>query len=108
MLKPATCLAITLLLASCNQQEKSGSASLYEEQREELATIENELAEVRKKIKEVDAEPPAVSVAELQENLKAAKTELQDLNTKYGELEKSHDAVVKKLEDYQAKYPIRR
>ena len=106
MLKPVTCLAIALFLASCKQQGKSAGNVLYEEQKEELATIQKELAEVQKKAREANAEPPAVPVEELQEKLEAAKTELEGLNTKYGELEKSHDALIKKLEDYQAKYPL--
>jgi uncharacterized coiled-coil DUF342 family protein len=108
MLKPVACLAIALFLPSCKQQGKNADSVLFEEQKEELATIQKELAEVQKKANEANAVPPAVPVVELQEKLEAAKVELEGLNAKYGELEKSHDALIKKLEDYQAKYPLGR
>jgi len=107
MLKKLSVLSVMLFLTSCKQGEKSVDQVDFEAQAEELEALQTELVEVRARAKEAKAKPPEVPVAELQEKLDTAKGELAKLNEKFAELEKSHDEVVKKLEDYQEKYPLR-
>lgn len=95
-----------IVLSSCQEKNKPADIVKYEEQEEELAALESQLDELRKKLATEKAEPPKVPVTDLQKQLDEKNAALKKLNDELAGLKKSEKEAKERLEEYRSRYRI--